>query len=265
MKADYTLKKSLGQHFLVHEETCRNIVDALGSYSGPLLEIGPGAGALTTYLIQNPQWDLHCIELDREKVQYLLKHYPALQSRITEADFLKMECPFPGTFRIIGNFPYNISSQILFRVLDWRDQVEAVVGMFQKEVAVRITSKHGNKDYGILSVLIQTYYETEYLFDVPAARFQPPPKVESGVLLMKRKWKDPEGLDYNRFRQFVKTAFNQRRKTLRNGFRSWLKPDQLKESIFDKRAEQLSINEFVQLFQSLYPPGEDFSNTTFTE
>jgi 16S rRNA (adenine1518-N6/adenine1519-N6)-dimethyltransferase len=187
--------------------------------------------------------------LDFEKVAYLKTTYPDLADKIIQGDFLHALPPFESSFKIAGNFPYNISTQIVFKVLDWRNQVTELTGMFQKEVAQRIASAHGNKNYGILSVLTQCYYEVEYLFDVDANSFTPPPKVVSGVIKMKRKNEPDQIEDYLGFKKFVKAAFNQRRKTLRNGFKSILSPEILKEEIFNKRAEQLSVQEFIELYK----------------
>lgn len=245
---EYTLKKSLGQHFLHDVDMCRRIVEALEAPSGRVLEIGPGAGAITRFLLQRKFADYRCVELDEEKVLYLLKHYPALQGCILHRDFLQMEKPFEETFAVIGNFPYNISSQIMFRLLDWGEAVEEVVGMFQKEVAQRIASPHGNRDYGILSVLTQAYYKVDYLFDVPASCFTPPPKVVSGVIRL-TPLGNPYGItDANAFRKLVKAAFSQRRKTLRNSLKSYLPSDFLAHERFGLRAEQLSVQAFAELF-----------------
>lgn len=248
----YTLKKSLGQHFLHDESVCKKIVDAVGLPKGNLLEIGPGAGAITKYLKDLPFDVYQCIELDTEKVQYLEKTFPDLKGKIRNEDFLQSNKPFDQPFAIVGNFPYNISSQILFKVLDWRNEVRTVTGMFQKEVAERITASHGSKVYGILSVLVQTYYTTKYLFDVEPSAFTPPPKVMSGVIQLTRK-NEPDAIsNYDGFRRFVKTAFNQRRKTLRNGFKSNYPADLLlNDPIFQKRAEQLSVSDFINLFTRL--------------
>lgn len=245
---EYTLKKSLGQHFLHDETICKQIVDALDTSIQKLIEIGPGGGALTKYLLQTPFEEFKCIELDTEKVIWLIKHFPSLQDRIENIDFLLAEKPYEGDFAVIGNFPYNISTQIVFKILDWKENVSDVVGMFQKEVAQRIASKHGNKDYGILSVLTQCYYEVEYLFDVPASCFTPPPNVVSGVLRMKRNNNPYQIENYDKFRRFVKAAFSQRRKTLRNSLKSYLPADKLQGDVFSKRAEQLSVLEFVDLY-----------------
>jgi 16S rRNA (adenine1518-N6/adenine1519-N6)-dimethyltransferase len=245
----YTLKKSMGQQFLHDENVCLKIVDAIGEPEGLLLEIGPGGGAITKYLKDLPFEQYRCIELDFEKVAYLKTTYPDLADKIIQGDFLHALPPFESSFKIAGNFPYNISTQIVFKVLDWRNQVTELTGMFQKEVAQRIASAHGNKNYGILSVLTQCYYEVEYLFDVDANSFTPPPKVVSGVIKMKRKNEPDQIEDYLGFKKFVKAAFNQRRKTLRNGFKSILSPEILKEEIFNKRAEQLSVQEFIELYK----------------
>jgi len=247
---EYTLKKSLGQHFLHDEAMCRQIAEALSSNTNQLLEIGPGAGALTKYLLQQPFSAYRCVELDKEKVDYLLRTYPALEGKILHDDFLTTPLPFETPFSIIGNFPYNISTQIVFKMLDWKEQVIEVVGMFQKEVAQRIASPHGNKNYGILSVLTQCYFDVDYLFDVPASSFTPPPKVVSGVIRMRHKG-NPYGIgDYDKFRKFVKAAFSQRRKTLRNSLKSYLPADKLQGDIFGQRAEQLSVQAFVDLYHS---------------
>ena len=246
---DYTLKKSLGQHFLHDEMICKQIVDALDTSISDVIEIGPGGGALTKYLLQMPFEEFRCIELDTEKVNWLLKNYPALKNRIDNIDFLQADMPYDNDFAVIGNFPYNISTQIVFKILDWRDNVTDVVGMFQKEVAQRIASKHGSKEYGILSVLTQCYYDVEYLFDVPASCFTPPPNVVSGVLRMKRNHNPYSIENYDKFRKFVKAAFSQRRKTLRNSLKSYLPAEKLQGDIFGKRAEQLSVLQFVDLFK----------------
>lgn len=247
----YTLKKSLGQHFLHDETICQKIVDAVGTPEGYLLEIGPGAGAITKYLKDLPFKGYCCIELDAEKVNYLEKTYPELKGKIRNEDFLQARQPFQQPFDIVGNFPYNISSQILFKVLEWRNEVNTLTGMFQKEVAERITASHGSKVYGILSVLVQTYYTTEYLFDVDPLAFTPPPKVMSGVIQLRRKTEPDPMIAYDAFRRFVKLAFNQRRKTLRNGFKSNYPQEVLQDPIFQKRAEQLSVSDFINLFTRL--------------
>ena len=244
----YTLKKSLGQHFLKDENICRKIVQALQQRSfSQLLEVGPGAGALTKYLMQLEEVNFKAVELDTEKVDYLLNSYPQLKGKIIHQSFLDIEKPFEGKFTVIGNFPYNISSQILFKVLDWKNEVECVIGMFQKEVAQRIAAKEGNKTYGVVSVLIQAFYKVEYLFEVNEKCFQPPPRVKSAVIrllpvdipLRMRSEKD--------FFILVKTAFNQRRKTLRNAVKNLFDAAFLQDELFNKRAEQLSVREFAEL------------------
>jgi len=244
----YTLKKSLGQHFLKDENICRKIVYSLQQHPFQhLLEVGPGAGALTKYLVTIPGINFIAVEVDNEKVAFLLQTYPSLQGKIIAQSFLDIEKPFEGKFTVIGNFPYNISSQILFKMLDWKEDVECMIGMFQKEVALRITAKEGNKVYGVLSVLVQAFFEVEYLFEVNEQCFTPPPKVKSAVIrLMPRK----ENLLMKSERSFfvlVKTAFNQRRKTLRNAVKSLFSAAILKDEIFNKRAEQLSVRDFADL------------------
>lgn len=249
---EYTLKKSLGQHFLKDENICRKIADAIQQQTfTQLLEVGPGGGALTKYLLALPDVDFKAVELDEEKVVYLEHTYPVLKGKIIHQSFLDAEPPFSGSFMVVGNFPYNISSQILFKVLDWKEQVPHVVGMFQKEVAQRVASKPGSKVYGILSVLIQAFYDVEYLFDVPQGCFNPPPKVMSGVILLTRKAEVAPMRSHRHFVTLVKAAFNQRRKMLRNATRSLFTDEYLQNAIFDKRAEQLSINDFAELTFSM--------------
>jgi 16S rRNA (adenine1518-N6/adenine1519-N6)-dimethyltransferase len=247
-------KKHLGQHFLVDQQIAKNIVDlvALPGATTAVLEIGPGMGVLTQYLIQDPRLELSVIDIDAESIAYLYAHFPALAGRILQADFLKMDlgAAFPGPVSIIGNFPYNISSQIFFKVLTHRQQVTEVVCMLQKEVAERIAAPPGSKVYGILSVLLQAFYHIEYKFTVPPHVFDPPPKVNSGVIRLERNQTQALDCDEKKFFEVVKLSFGTRRKTLRN----CLKPYQLPESvtrqeIFDKRAEQLSVADFVHLTQ----------------
>ncbi len=244
----YTHKKSLGQHFLKDETVIQKIIAVLKEQAfTDLLEVGPGAGALTKYLIQIPNIDFKAVELDKEKVDYLLKKYPALKDKVIHESFLDIEKPFDGPFTVIGNFPYNISTQILFKILDWKDDVPCIIGMFQKEVAQRAASAAGSKVYGVLSALVQAYYEVEYLFDVSNECFDPPPKVQSGVIRLKRK-KEPLKVKSERaYWVLVKTAFNQRRKTMRNAVKSLFPADILQEEIFLKRAEALSIEDFAAL------------------
>lgn len=244
----YTLKKSLGQHFLKDENISRNIVSALTSHSfNQLLEIGPGAGALTKFLLQLNNIDFKAIELDDEKIQYLQHTYPLINNKLIHHDFLKATPPFDNSFAVVGNFPYNISSQILFKILEWKEQVPLIIGMFQKEVAQRIAAKPNSKTYGILSVLIQTFYEVKYLFDVSPSSFNPPPKVMSGVIEITIRQEYPAIRTEKDLFLLVKTAFNQRRKKLRNAVRSLFEEHTLQDEIFDKRAEQLSIDDFAAL------------------
>ena len=240
-------KKHLGQHFLKDDNIANKIVASLQENKN-VLEIGPGTGILTNHLLQIENINLKVVEIDRESVDYLTQQFPALNGKIISADFLRYDLNglFDGNFSVIGNFPYNISTQILFKVLEYKDQVNEVVGMFQKEVAVRIASKPGNKDYGILSVLLQAFYNIEYLFTVNESVFIPPPKVKSAVIRLLRN--DVKNLDCDEklFVTVVKTAFNQRRKTLRNALSS-IKFEMNDEInfLFTKRAEQLGVAEFV--------------------
>lgn len=244
----YTLKKSLGQHFLKDENICRKIVASLQEHPfSQLLEVGPGGGALTKYLLQLENISFKAVELDEEKVEYLQQTYPAIAGKIIHQSFLDIDRPFEGSFTVVGNFPYNISTQILFKVLEWQEQVECMVGMFQKEVAQRIAAKEGNKTYGVLSVLVQAFFAVEYLFDVHEKCFQPPPKVKSGVIrLMQLKDKPAMRSEKDLF-LLVKTAFNQRRKTLRNAVKNLFDAAILEEDLFNKRAEQLTVQQFADL------------------
>ncbi len=248
-------KKHLGQHFLKNEAIAQQIANTL-TLKGykTVLEIGPGMGVLTKYLLQKPI-TTHVIEIDNESVAYLQANYLNLASRIIEEDFLKYDLNrvFKGEpFAIIGNFPYNISTQIVFKVLEMRDQIPEFSGMFQKEVAQRICSKEGSKVYGILSVLTQAFYDAEYLFTVPPNVFNPPPKVDSGVLRLTRKTNGTLPCNEALFFKVVKTAFQQRRKTLRNSLKSMNLTDSLREdSIFDNRPEQLTVQQFIQLTQCI--------------
>jgi 16S rRNA (adenine1518-N6/adenine1519-N6)-dimethyltransferase len=245
-------KKSLGQHFLHDQSIAQRIVTSLKieNEQKAVLEIGPGMGVLTKFLIDQPGIDLKVIEIDRDSVAYLRKHYAKLEGKIIEGDFLKADIAaiFPGTFSIIGNFPYNISSQIFFRVLENRDRVDQLVCMLQKEVAERIAAPHGSKTYGILSVLLQAYYDIEFLFKVPPGVFTPPPKVMSAVIRLRRNAVARLPCDEVHFVQVVKQAFNTRRKTLRNALKNLNLPAEISAlDIMNKRAEQLSVREFVNL------------------
>ncbi|WP_121353831.1 16S rRNA (adenine(1518)-N(6)/adenine(1519)-N(6))-dimethyltransferase RsmA [Flavisolibacter nicotianae] len=244
----YTLKKSLGQHFLKDENICRRIVDELTKHPfRNLLEVGPGGGALTKYLIQLPGVNFKAVELDEEKVVYLKATYPVLQDKIIHQSFLDIEKPFDESFTVVGNFPYNISTQILFKILEWETGVDCVIGMFQKEVAQRVAAREGSKVYGVTSVLVQAFYDVEYLFDVSENSFNPPPKVKSGVIRLLPRKAPLEIKSRKAFFNLVKTAFNQRRKTLRNACKGLFDSAVLQDPIFDKRAEQLSIEAFAQL------------------
>ncbi len=245
---EYRLKKSLGQHFLKDESVCKHIVAKLQEHDfTQLVEVGPGAGALTKYLLPIKNIDFKAVELDTEKVAYLELNYPAIKGKIIHDDFLNIPPPFENTFTVVGNFPYNISTQIVFKVLEWRDQVPVLVGMFQKEVAQRIASKPNTKVYGIMSVLVQAFYEVEYLFDVPPESFNPPPKVMSGVIRLNRKTTVVDMKSEKALFVLVKAAFNQRRKMLRNAVRCLFDDEVLADPLFNKRAEQLSIEDFAAL------------------
>jgi 16S rRNA (adenine1518-N6/adenine1519-N6)-dimethyltransferase len=244
----YTLKKSLGQHFLKDENICRKIMASLQQHSfTQLLEVGPGGGALTKYLLELKSIDFKAVELDDEKVDYLVKTYPVLNGKIIHRNFLDMEKPFEEKFTVVGNFPYNISTQILFRMLDWKEDVECMLGMFQKEVAQRIAAREGSKVYGVTSVLVQAFFSVEYLFDVNPSCFQPPPKVKSGVIRLLPLLKKPAMKSESDFFVLVKTAFNQRRKTLRNAVKNLFDAANLENELFNQRAEQLSVKEFAEL------------------
>lgn len=276
-------KKALGQHFLTDLSVAQKIADALvvesetvggaTSEAGavpsdntdaamPVLEIGPGMGVLSQYLLEREDIDLKMIEIDRESVDYLLTHFPKASGRVIEGDFLKMNLSyfFPGTFAVIGNFPYNISSQIFFRIIDHKDSIPQVVCMIQKEVAERIAEQPGSKTYGILSVLLQAWYDIEYLFTVGEGAFNPPPKVKSAVIRLRRNSRTELGCDEKLFKTIVKTGFNQRRKTLRNSLKpliadkaareAWT-PEQstdfLSNPVFELRPERLSVEDFISL------------------
>ncbi len=245
---EYTLKKSLGQHFLKDESVCHRIVVSLKQDAfSRLVEVGPGGGALTKYLLEIPGIDFKAVELDDEKVIYLEHTYPSIKGKIIHQSILDVAIPFEESFTVVGNFPYNISSQILFRILEWKQQVPVMIGMFQKEVAERVASASGSKEYGILSVLVQAFYEVEYLFDVPQSAFNPPPKVMSGVIKLKRRETVYDMKSERAFFVLVKAAFNQRRKMLRNPLKGMFTPETLQEEIFTKRAEQLSVADFAAL------------------
>jgi 16S rRNA (adenine1518-N6/adenine1519-N6)-dimethyltransferase len=250
-------KKHLGQHFLLDLSICERIAEAITGVgeTKKIIEVGPGTGALTQFLMKMP-FETSVVELDNESVAYLNAYFPALRGRIFEEDFLRMNLKesFGDNFCVVGNFPYNISSQILFKVLDEWECVPEVVGMFQKEVAERIASGPGSRDYGILSVLLQAHYEIKYLFTVEPEVFNPPPKVKSGVLRMQRRPAPLVTSQQKEFKQVVKLAFNQRRKTIRNSVKSLLQPGITSENdLFNKRPEQLSVEQFIELTRILFP------------
>lgn len=250
-------KKSLGQHFLKNDDICKSIVNLLfknehldNSNNINLLEIGPGAGALTRF-ITTFQWNnFKAVEIDSHKIQYLTQNNILNPEQIIAHDFLKLDIPFPSKFKIIGNFPYNISSQIMFKIFDWYPNVSEVVGMFQKEVAQRIASNEGNKDYGILSVLTQTLYDTSIEIEIPPSEFIPPPKVDSAVISLLSNQNKYNIQNFKKFTSFVKAAFAMRRKTLRNNWKGLLSHDILSDSFFNNRAEQVSVNDFISLYKT---------------
>jgi 16S rRNA (adenine1518-N6/adenine1519-N6)-dimethyltransferase len=246
-------KKHLGQHFLTDENIAARIVDSLSSKSGNVVEVGPGTGVLTKYLLEMKDLNLYFFEVDRESVEYLNRNYLQISDRIYNQDFLAADLSFiPAPFTVIGNFPYNISSQILFKVLEHHNDVPEVVGMFQKEVAERLASPPGSKKYGILSVLLKAFYDVEYLFTVHENVFYPPPKVKSAVIRIVRNETQHLDCDEKLFMKVVKTAFNQRRKTLRNALKGMTRSDaQIPEEYAGKRAEQLSVEDFVVLTNCL--------------
>ena len=246
-------KKALGQHFLKEEDIARKIVEALKTdnygTAQPVLEIGPGTGVLTKYLLKRGDIDLSLVEIDRESVDYLNVHYPELGKKLILGDFLRLDLStvFKEPFLIIGNFPYNISSQIFFKVLETREMTPQIVCMLQREVAKRLASPPGNKDYGILSVLLQAWYDIEYLFTVDEGAFIPPPKVKSAVIRVIRNNRESLGCDEKRFKLVIKTAFNQRRKTVRNSVKQLTAGPLPDHRLLVMRPEQLSVEDFVEL------------------
>jgi 16S rRNA (adenine1518-N6/adenine1519-N6)-dimethyltransferase len=244
-------KKALGQHFLKEDLIAAEIAATLSVFPElPVLEVGPGTGILTRFLLKEKR-DLTVVELDSESVEYLQAHYPELQERIIRADFLKLDLNglFSGSFCVIGNYPYNISSQIFFKVLDYKDKIPCCAGMLQKEVAERLTAQPGKKAYGIITVLLSAWYDIEYLFTVEPEAFDPPPQVRSAVIRMTRNSRAELGCNEKLFKTVVKTAFNQRRKTMRNSLKSLTGKDSelLQKPVFDKRPEQLSVETFIEL------------------
>ena len=265
-------KKSLGQHFLTDQSIAKSIVEALkrspsdGDTPMDVLEIGPGMGVLSQYLLERNDVNLKMIEIDSESVEYLGRHFPAAAGKVVFGDFLKLDLDhiFPGRFNVIGNFPYNISSQIFFRILDCRNRIPQTVCMIQKEVAERIAEKPGSKTYGILSVLLQAWFDIEYLFTVGSGAFAPPPKVQSAVIRLTRNSRLTLGCDEDAFRNIVKTAFGQRRKTMRNSLKPLIQAKAAAEGwdaeklsaftsdpVFDLRPERLGVEDFVALTEKL--------------
>mgnify|MGYP000918389265 CR=1 FL=1 len=246
-------KKHLGQHFLTDKNIARKITELISDESLPLLEIGPGTGVLTQFLAPRFQSNLHLVEIDSESVAFLKEKFPTLVANIHHCDFLETNlldiCPSP--FRVVGNFPYNISSPILFKIIENRESIPMVVGMFQKEVAERIAAKPNNKQYGILSVWTQLFYKVNYCFTVPEHLFFPPPTVKSGVITLTRIHRDLNNLPPEFILQVIKTAFNQRRKTLRNSLKS-INVKEIDLPEFSKRPEQLCVEDFIQLAEKLY-------------
>ncbi len=246
-------KKHLGQHFLNDVSIAKSIVDSLsGNGYNEIIEVGPGMGVLTQFLL-NQDLNIHVIEIDSESVIYLESTYPKLIPKIHKIDFLKVDLTkiTNKPFGLIGNFPYKISSQILFKALEYKDQIPEIVGMFQKEVAERVASNPGNKKYGIISVLLQAYYEIEYLFTVHEDVFNPPPKVKSGVIRLKRNKKLKLECNEKLFKSIVKKSFNQRRKILKNALKPFIKSFEFEDSLLSLRAEKLSVNNFVYLTNKL--------------
>ena len=242
-------KKSLGQHFLTDQNIAHDIVAQLSDGLETVIEVGAGTGVLTQYMVNDLKDKFYVIEIDTESVEYLEQHFPMLGDHLIHDDFLRCDLSRFGqqNMAIIGNFPYNISSQIFFHVLKHKDQVVEVVGMVQKEMAERMAAKEGSKTYGILSVLLQAWYDIEYLFTVHEHVFSPPPKVKSAVIKMRRNAVTDLGCDEQLFTTIVKQAFNQRRKTMRNSLRTLLSTDIIGDVVFDKRPEQLSVKEFIDL------------------
>ena len=245
-------KKNLGQHFLKDGNIARKIVDSLSPTTADVLEVGPGMGVLTQLLLQKPELNVHVVEIDAESVNYLNNHFPELKDNIHFNDFLKWDAPiFSEKFSIIGNFPYNISSQIFFRILEWRNYVTETVCMIQKEVAERIIAPPGNKTYGILSVLLGAFFDAEYLFTVSEKVFIPPPKVKSAVIRLHRNNIQALPCSEDLFFRIVKAAFNKRRKMLRNSLHEF--GMKIPEQYAEKRPEQISVNDFIELTKWMEP------------
>lgn len=249
-------KKHLGQHFLKDKNICKKIADQYGRHNDckVAIEIGPGMGALTEYLLHDQETELWVMDVDDESIDYLKDHFPQLDNRIIHGDFLKMDpTKLIGDrpFAVVGNFPYNISSQILFRCIDFRNQIPEIMGMFQKEVAERVAEKPGTKTYGILSVLLQTYYDISYCFTVDEHVFDPPPKVKSGVIRCVRNARTSLPCDEKLYKQVIKLSFNQRRKTIRNSIKALLPANYPENEMLQLRPERLGVEEFIQLTQWL--------------
>jgi 16S rRNA (adenine1518-N6/adenine1519-N6)-dimethyltransferase len=245
-------KKHLGQHFLKDEQICEKIANAFSRHKGchNVLEIGPGMGALSQFLLNQEDLTVVLLDIDEESVNYLIHKFPEKKEQILFGDFLRLDPDtyFPGeAFSVVGNFPYNISSQILFKCLEFRNRIPEIMGMFQKEVAVRVSEKPGSKEYGITSVLLQAFYDIHYCFTVDEHVFSPPPKVKSGVIRCTRNNRDRLKCDEKLFFQVVKMAFNQRRKTLRNSLKQLLKAQELPDKFQQERPEQLSVTDFEEL------------------
>ena len=248
-KSEVRPKKSLGQHFLTDQNIAKKIVEQLSPDVESVIEVGAGTGVLTQYMVDDIRDKFYVIEIDRESIEYLQQHYPMLGDHLIQGDFLRSDLSqfAKQNMAIIGNFPYNISSQIFFQVLKYKELVVEVVGMVQKEMAERMAAKEGTKTYGILSVLMQAWYDIDYLFTVHENVFNPPPKVKSAVIKMRRNATTDLGCDEKLFVSIVKQAFNQRRKTMRNSLRPMLNPEIIDNEVFNKRPEQLSVQEFIDL------------------
>ena len=245
-------KKHLGQHFLTDKNICKKIADVLpiSDKKQKVLEIGPGTGALTDFLLEREDVELTVMEIDKESVDYLQENKPQLAGNIHFVDFLKTDIRslFPTTeVTVIGNFPYNISSQILFNCIEHVNQIPQIIGMFQKEVAERVAEPPGTKAYGVLSVMMQTFYTIEYCFTVSEQVFNPPPKVKSGVIYCKRKEDFNLPISFELYKKVIKSTFNQRRKTIRNGLKNWVNVDQIDHAFLSLRPERLSVEDFIEL------------------
>ena len=248
-KSEVRPKKALGQHFLTDQNIARKIVEQLSPDVETVVEVGAGTGVLTQYMVDDLHDKFYVIEIDHESIEYLQKHFPSLGDHLIQGDFLRTDLSQYGQqhLAIIGNFPYNISSQIFFQVLKYKEHIVEVVGMVQKEMAERMAAKEGSKTYGILSVLMQAWYDIDYLFTVHENVFNPPPKVKSAVIKMRRNAVTDLGCDEKLFVNIVKQSFNQRRKTMRNSLRTMIRPEIIENEVFNKRPEQLSVQEFIAL------------------